>query len=462
MKPKARLNIPPTPTSLPLHATINIPFQEDVLSMSRSFRRTLKRKVPISGPSTVISTIEEMEVNEDPPAAGIPDREESKAEPENLIALLPTPAVTRFRFITGAKAKRRPTLQFVSQEEAGSYASAAPQLNADNNDLSQAHPRLDMIPQSEYDMERAVFNAERIDDEEGQIGYAFEGEEWDSNPSFEETRMPITNSFLAVLDECDELPARSCSTLDTPEDSVVIPPLRRHVTFSSPSPAKSYYDRTIAREQSHPVSHFNMSTSLLAKKDSTKLTPSTRQLSVKKPLRKMSLVPDFKFLARMESNKDKVNDFDQQEISELSIQEPDLVSLDSPLPFPPANQLGCDELIYGSSLDFSQMEGVNSFDALIGENAGIFERELMDAALAFDNIEDSRTERGADVNFVPGPATNSQEEYDLDSNLPLFCDPHAILPLPSSLPAGISARPPRRTRTWGGSRLTELGFGEGV
>lgn len=469
---KSRLNFPPTPTSLPqVHSTIDTPFQEDVLSMTRSFRRTLKRKVN-TGPSTIISTIEEADVDEvlggaKPPADGHLGQEESEPELEDLIALLPTPAVTRFRFITGAKAKRRPTLQFVPQEEAGSYASLASPLNEDNHDLSECHPHLDMIPQSEYEMERAVLDAEKIDDEERRFGdgrkveYAFEGEEWDSNPSFEDSRMPITNSFLGLLDKYDELPPRSCSALSTPEDQVATSPLRRHVTFSSPSPAKSYYDRKISRKHSHLPNHRNATTSLLSKKGSINLSGSVRQLSAKKPLRKMSLVPDFRFASSKASAKRIVDTEASEEVPELRIEQPNIVSSLSPLPFPPANQLGYDELIYASSPNFSQMEGVKSLDELLNGGAGTFERELMEVAAAFDNIEESRMERGA-VDFAPEPATNGKEVHGVGSNLPLFCNPDAILPLPSSLPAGISARPPRRTRTWGGSRLTELGFGEGV
>lgn len=485
-------------------------------------------------------------------AGPVPKVTTRKASPQpviplDLFSLIPTPAQNKFRFITGPKAKRHPTLDFIRQSQAQLDSfhptrldSVSPPPDARQYRQSEMKGgRLNLVPRQVYDTMRAEEEVQKLDDEDY----------WQFVPSLQVEN--VTDSQLVGQDErgiIQELAAEGVeesmivdfatpqtrrnilATAIAPQNSLPTPapsspnlynlqirsPLQRRVTFSSPPSAFHLHKPSPPRKELDEIElSIHCANSIEESNDnnersSTKSPGSARKSSVRraktlgdsskslingkvfdknskkgsrpiqsKPLRRMSTVPAFQIPSsddppreeEQETEEDNEDNFvhfssheyphEEEEVEPAKIASPESL----PLSFPPPNQqIDLSLIRVGSnqaSIDYFADEGQESFERLLINKENELRREGGKEAIRKKSSIISHEREKGQGKDKEREKEKAVRKFSLP-NIPAFFHPDSILSLPSSYVKEGAPIAPKRTRTFGGFKLTELGFGEGV
>mgnify|MGYP001589487851 CR=1 FL=1 len=375
------------------------------------------------------------------------DEHEGPHEPLDPLTLLPTPAISKFRFITGIKAKIRPQIDLVPADEVSSCELSPPQ-----SILDEVPARLQLVSEAEFDAAREKDVEEEFDREE----LAILASEWDAHEragtdsSLECGGIDFSESQLRQLDAPSPL-------LPSGQQQPSLPPekrLQRHVTFSSPVPSPRRLPpstphlvkprRTPAKRRNSTASAVKAlcktpvcrSKTILATSVTRPLPPSsgmsrtTSSGARPKILRRLSLRPDFRLPSTpsIDIDDDHATHASSHSFTQRSSLSP------SPLPLPPPAQQNRAPAP-SVSQDYIQNDGTS------------FEERLVEAAerAKAQEVDIARKENAPSLPQLSPVATR------VPSN------PNAILSLASSdLNARTVARR-RSTTVWRGQRLDQLG-----
>lgn len=461
--------LPAAPSTSNLQAQAD-KWPEKVERMEHAFRRKLRKPVVESQPEEELAIPAIEEEDNDLSSEG---EHEGPQEPFDPIALLPTPAISKFRFITGIKAKIRPQLDLVPADKLSLY-ELSPPLSI----LDQVPARLAFVSEAEFDAAR-----ERdIEEDLGREELAILAGEWDANEqagggaridsSLEYAAIDLSESQLRQLDALSPpSPSRQQQQPSPPPEK----PLQRHVTFSSPVPSPRRLPpstphpikvkRTPSRRRNSEASTCKALRQTPVRRSKTTLPTSTsRQIpssssgisrttssgAPPKILRRISLKPDFHFPGTPENVVQEVDNYGDDHATHASSHSFSQRSSISPSPLPlppPGGQRTRGAPQPSGSQDYFEDEGPS------------FEERLLEAeALArAQEAELARKENTAPTNLLPPPPDPSPPHPSPIVATRVPSNPNAILSLPSSNPTARTIGRRKSTTVWKGQVLDQLG-----